>query len=115
MIKKSKNLRVNKAIRVYTLEEIKDKHLGKKGTGKRDAYELQLSEDVLRYKLGETLKSVRLRQQLTQEQLGDKIGVQKAQISRLEKSMENATLSTIMKVFKSLDVDVKVSIRIPNS
>ena len=82
--------------------------------GKRDAYELQLSEDILQYKLGETLKAVRLKKQLTQEQLGDRLGVQKAQISKLEKNMQNATLSTIIKVFKSLDVDLKVSIELPN-
>jgi len=28
--------------------------------------------------------------------------------------MQNATLSTIIKVFKSLDVDLKVSIKLPN-
>jgi len=104
----------NKKIRIYTLDEIKDRHLGKKGTGKRDAYELQLSEDILQYKLGETLKAVRLKKQLTQEQLGDRLGVQKAQISKLEKNMQNATLSTIIKVFRSLDVDFKVSIKLPN-
>jgi len=113
MIKKIKSSPGNKKPRIYTLEEIKEKHLGKKGTNKRDVYEVQLSEDVLQYKLGETLKAVRQQRQLTQEQLGDKIGVQKAQISKLEKNMQHATLSTIIKVFKSLNVDLKVSIELP--
>lgn len=34
-------------LKSYTLEEIKDQVIGKKGTPDRDAYELQLQRDVM--------------------------------------------------------------------
>jgi transcriptional regulator with XRE-family HTH domain len=38
---------------------------------------------------------------LTQEQLGEFIGVYKAQISKLESCTNNATIDTILKIFKA--------------
>ena len=40
-------------MKTYTLEQAKDKYLGKKGTAERDAYENQLRLDLI----GETIKN----------------------------------------------------------
>lgn len=92
----------NAKIKSYSPEELKDKHIGKKGTKARDNYEYELSVDVL----GFMIKKTRQERHLTQEQLGKLIGVQKAQISKLETSLHNATIDTILKVFTALKAQI---------
>lgn len=92
----------------YTLDEVKDEFLGKKGTPDRDKYEYDLKMEML----GELIKQTRKERNLTQEQLGELIGVQKAQISRLENHTGNVTLSTILKVFSSLKAKIKIQVEL---
>ena len=56
------------------------------------------------------IKSTRKERHLTQEQLGDLIGVQKSQISKLERNTKNVTIETILKVFRALKTNIKFSI-----
>jgi transcriptional regulator with XRE-family HTH domain len=56
---------------------------------------------------------VRLHYNLTQEQLGKLVGVQKAQISKLENNFTNARFETVLKVFKALNVKVNFSVELP--
>ena len=67
------------------LDDVLDKHFGKVGTPKRDAFESDVNEALHAYRLGEAIKKARIEQNLTQEQLGERIGVKRAQISKLEK------------------------------
>lgn len=64
----------------YTQDEVKDILIGKKGTPEWDKYE----SDLNLFLVGETIKRTRLEKNMTQEDLGKLIGVQKAQISRIE-------------------------------
>ena len=82
-------------------EDALDRDLGKVGTPKRDAFESSVDEAVYSYKLGEAIRKARLEQNLTQEELGERIGVKKAQISKLEKGY-SITISTMSRVFKAL-------------
>jgi len=50
-----------------------------------------------------------------QKQLGELVGVQKAQISRLESNASNVTMDTLMKVFSALKAKVKLQIELPNA
>ena len=52
------------------LDDVLDKHFGKVGTPKRDAFESDVDEALHAYRLGEAIKKARLEQNLTQEQLG---------------------------------------------
>ena len=87
-----------------SLDELTDKVFGKEGTAKRDAMEKQLTEEVNAYFVGETIRRMRQAQNLTQEQLGERIGVQRAQISRLEKGSSTITLPTLSRVFQALGI-----------
>jgi predicted transcriptional regulator len=91
-----------------TLGEMEDKYIGKPGTPERERYEFELSMEIL----GEKLKKIRKEKNLTQEQLGKLIGVQKAQISKLESGASSATISTITKVFRALKAKVTMQIEI---
>jgi DNA-binding XRE family transcriptional regulator len=81
-----------------------DKLWGKIGTPERDAMEAQLKEDVNSYFIGEAIKKMRQSQNLTQEELGERVGVQKAQISRLENGKSVITLPTMTRIFKALGI-----------
>ncbi|MDE6630587.1 MAG: helix-turn-helix domain-containing protein [Bacteroidales bacterium] len=91
------------AFKYRTFEELKDRNLGKVGTPERDAYEAEVRDAIQAYKIGEAIKNTRLSQHLTQEQLGKRIGVQRAQISRLEKG-RSISFSSLTRVFKALGV-----------
>ncbi|MDP3462467.1 MAG: helix-turn-helix transcriptional regulator [Bacteroidales bacterium] len=100
-----------KEIKTYTLAEMKDKFIGKFGTKERDEYEYELRMDVL----GKMIKAARLERNLTQEELGQLIGVQKAQISKLESSAKSATIDTIIKVFRALKAEINFNVKLEDN
>lgn len=95
-------------MKTYSLEELTDKYVGKKGTKKRDTFENELRLELL----GQTIKQVRKERNLTQEQLGELVGVKKSQISKIENSLTDARLDTILKVFKALNAKVKFNVEL---
>ncbi len=97
-----------KKLEIFPLELLKDESLGKIGTTLRDKYENELKLELL----GEMIKQVRKDRNLTQEELGRLVGVQKAQISKLERSTKNARLETIIKVFHALKAKVNFSVEL---
>mgnify|MGYP003041098158 FL=1 len=84
----------------YTLEEIEDEFIGVKGTPKRDKYETALND----FLIGEAIKQAREARNLTQEQLGELMGVKRAQISKIE-SGKSISFSTIVRAFKAMGVN----------
>ena len=97
-------------LKTYSLEEITDKHIGKRGTKKREAFEYELRMDLI----GEAIKQARKERHLTQEELGKLVGVKKAQISKLENSVTDARFETIIKVFKALDAKINFNVELMN-
>src|SRR5215510_1017346 len=93
-------------MKVYTLEEITDEVVGKIGTPERDKFEYEMTM----WRLGRMIKEARKQRNLTQSQLGKLVGVQKAQISKLESSANSATIGTILKVFKALKADIHFNV-----
>lgn len=100
-----------KELKTYSLAEMKDKHIGKVGTQERDEYEYELRMDVL----GKMIKTARQERNLTQEELGKLVGVQKAQISKLESSANSATIDTILKVFKALKAEINFNVKLEDN
>lgn len=90
-------------MKLYTLEEVTDELIGKKGTPERDKFDQEVAEAIHAYRIGEAIKQERLRQHLTQEELGERVGVKRAQISRLEKG-HSITIPTMSRVFKALGI-----------
>ena len=97
-------------LKTYSLEEITDKHIGKRGTKKREAFEYELRMDLI----GEAIKQARKERHLTQGELGQLVGVKKAQISKLENSVTDARFETIIKVFKALDAKINFNVELMN-
>ena len=99
---------MDKKMKTVSLNTMIDKHVGKLGTKRRDAFEHELRIDLL----GQAIKQVRQERNLTQEQLGELVGVQKAQISKIENSIKNARLDTILKVFDALGAKVNFQVEL---
>ncbi|NDP27888.1 MAG: helix-turn-helix transcriptional regulator [Flavobacterium sp.] len=97
-------------MKTTSLEELTDKHIGKVGTLKRDAFENELRLDLI----GQTIKEIRIERNLTQEQLGELVGVKKSQISKIENSLTDARFETILKVFKALNAKINFNIELSN-
>lgn len=95
-------------MKTYTLDQVQDELIGKKGTLERDIFEFELQMDLI----GKVIKQTRQERNLTQEELGKLIGVQKAQISRLENNAGNVTMDTLLRVFTALKAKVKLQVEL---
>ena len=95
-------------MKTYSLDEVTDKFVGKKGTTNRENFENELKIDLI----GQTIKQIRKERNLTQEQLGELVGVKKAQISKIENSTTDARFTTILKVFEALGAKVNFNVEL---
>ena len=100
-----------KELEMFSFDKIKDEFIGEVGTEKRTLYEQELQMEIL----GDLIKKVRLERNMTQEELGKLIGVQRAQISKLENNTTNVTIETILRVFSALKAKVNFNVEILNN
>lgn len=91
-------------MKTYTFDEVKDELLGKVGTSERDEHERKVAEAVNAFRLGEVVRERRLNQNLTQEELGKRMGVKKSQVSKLERG-DDMSLRSMRRVFRALGVE----------
>lgn len=96
-------------IKFSNFEDILDREYGPIGTPRRDNFEQKVDESVQLWKLGEAIKEARLSQNLTQEQLGQKVGIQKSQVSRLERG-RSISLSSITRIFKAMGIPLTLEV-----
>ena len=92
-------------MKTYTQEEMLDRTLGMKGTPERDEYDAMVYD----YLVGLAIRRAREAQNLTQQQLGERIGVQRSRICSIERG-SNLRLSTLRRVFSALGMEVKLDI-----
>ena len=102
-------MQTKKKMKTVSLDTMINKHVGKVGTPSRDTFEQELKLDLL----GSAIRQARLHQNLTQEQLGKLVGVQKAQISKLENNFTNSRFDTVIKVFNALHAKVNFKVELP--
>ena len=86
-------------MKFYTEEEALDRLLGVRGTPEREKYE----DDINNFLIGEAIKQIREAKNLTQEQLGELMGVKRAQISKIE-SGKSVNFSKIVRAFRAMGV-----------
>jgi HTH-type transcriptional regulator / antitoxin HipB len=73
-----------------------DKKYGKTGTSTREKYEQEFEA----FKLGVLIQEARKKQNLTQQQLAEKVGTTKNYISRIENNASDIRLSTLMRIIR---------------
>ncbi len=96
---------------IITLDQRLDRVYGLPGTPKRDAFDAGVELALV----GEAIKQARTSQGLSQAQLGERLGVGKAQISKLENNVRDARLSTIERVFRALGMKSTIKIELDPS
>jgi DNA-binding XRE family transcriptional regulator len=102
---------MDNSFKTISLDTMIDRHIGIRGTPKREAFENELRIDLL----GHAIKEARLERHLTQQQLGELVGVQKSQISKVENCIKNSRFETILKVFNALGTRVSFQVEMINS
>ena len=86
-------------MKLYTHEEMLDRVIGVRGTSEREKYE----DDVNNFLIGEAIKRTRESKNLTQEHLGQLMGVKRALISIIV-SGKSVNFSTIVRAFRAMGV-----------
>ena len=97
-------------MKLYTLNELMDRDIGPVGTPKRDEFERKLADELHAYHIGEAIKKARMAQSLTQEELGQRMGVQRAQVCRIE-SGKSITVASMMRAFKAMGIQVALEMK----
>ena len=96
---------------VSTLNQLKEKHYGKRGTKKSD----ELEAGYHNFKLGVMLHEARLEKGLTQKELAEKVGTTKSYISKIENNIKEARISTLHKIVElgfggHLELSIKIQL-----
>lgn len=94
-------------MKTYPLDQIIEEQIGAIGTQKRDLFESKIQFELI----GSKIKALRKEKGLTQNQLGELVGVQKAQISRIENNTSNVKITTLLKVLNALDAKLTWDIK----
>lgn len=81
---------------IKALAQLVDEQYGKKGTPKRDTFD----KGYETFKLGAMIHEARLQKGLTQEQLADRCGTNKAYISKVENNLKDVRISTLQKIIE---------------
>lgn len=97
-------------MKLYTLNELMDRDIGPIGTSKRDEFERKLADELHAYHIGEAIKKARMAQSLTQEELGQRMGVQRSQVCRIE-SGKSITVASMMRAFKAMGIQVALEMK----
>lgn len=96
-------------MKIKTLAELEDQYIGKNGTVEREHYEKELSD----LKIGYQIKEGRLKMDLTQEDLAERIGKKREFISRIENDGSNLTIKTLRDIVEvGLGGTLKIDVRI---
>ncbi len=95
-------------MKTYSLEDLTDQYIGKRGTSKRELFEQELRLELI----GDAIRKARKAKHLTQEQLGELVGVQKSQIAKIENSTTDARFSTVLRVFEALKAKVNFTVEL---
>lgn len=91
-------------MKLYSHEEMLNKTIGEHGTTKRANYDARMDA----FLMGETIKKARESKNMTQEELGKLMGVQKAQISKIESGKRDLSFSTIIRAFRAMGISAKL-------
>jgi DNA-binding XRE family transcriptional regulator len=94
---------------IQTLEQIKDRYYGQKGTQERDRIERELHA----LRIGLKIRNMRKKKSMTQSELAEKINKKRSFISKLENDGTNMTIKTLFDIVEyglggKLQIDVSI-------
>ena len=94
------------SLKLTPFEALEDKHYGKKGTVKRQAYETSFKEELI----GEIIKQIREKQHMTQDDLAQLLHVNKSNISKIENNLKSIRMDTFFRVLGALNTKMTIKL-----
>ena len=91
-------------LHLTAFNDLEDEPFGAPGTPDRTEYEDRVTLELL----PKSIREYRLCHHLTQDEMGQRLGVQKSQISKLERNPSNVTLATLRRMFEALNMRVQI-------
>ncbi|MDE0497017.1 MAG: helix-turn-helix transcriptional regulator [Acidimicrobiaceae bacterium] len=91
-----------------TIDDITERCLTAMGDDERAEYEESRQAVELAFRIGESIRELRLAADMSQRALARRMGTSQAQVARVEAGMVAATLSTLQRVATALDVALTV-------
>jgi transcriptional regulator with XRE-family HTH domain len=70
-------------------------------------YKVENEEKIFLKNIGNHLKKTRLEKKLSQEMLANDVGIPINQIGRIERAEISTSITTLFKIAKALDIDIK--------
>ncbi len=103
---------MSKKSNLKSIDQFVEERYGKKGTPKRD----KLDKGYELFKIGVLLQQARLKKGLTQEELADRCGTNKGNISKIENDVREVRISTLQKIVEEgLDGELQFKIKLRQS
>ena len=100
---------MNKTDNITNLDQLKEKHFGKKGTAKRD----ELESGYESFKIGTLIHEARIEKGMTQAELAERVGTTKSYISKIENNVKEIRFSTLQKIIElGLDGQIEFAIKL---
>lgn len=100
---------MSKKSNLKSIDQFVEERYGKKGTPKRD----KLDKGYELFKIGVLLQQARLKKGLTQEELADRCGTNKGNISKIENDVREVRISTLQKIVEEgLDGELEFRIKL---
>ena len=104
-----RKMKKNKNNNITTLDEILNKKYGERGASEREKWEQEFEA----FRLGVLIEEARTKLGMTQEELAEKCGTNKAYISRIENNASDIRLSTLMRIIqKGLGGHLKLTLQL---
>ena len=96
-------------MRTKTLSQLEDQYIGPRGSMQRDRYEKEISDLMIGYQI----RNGRLKLDMTQEDLAERIGKKREFISRIENDGSNLTIKTLRDIVEiglggTLNIEVSI-------
>ncbi|MBN1925237.1 MAG: helix-turn-helix transcriptional regulator [Prolixibacteraceae bacterium] len=90
-----------------SIDELINRDIGQPGTKEREKFDAKIQTSVIACQL----KELRKKQNITQQQLAEMVGIDKTQISKIEKGSRNLTIETISRIVKALGATFDLNIK----
>ena|SRR5215831_11527092 len=103
---KAKQLNQKTSLKLTSFESLENKYHGKKGTAKRETYEIAFKEELI----GEIIKQIREKQNLTQDELAQSLNINKSNISKIENNLKSIRMDTFFRVIEALNTKMTIKL-----
>ena len=92
-------------LKLHNASELLDAKYGKEGTDSREVF----NKEAISYYYGEILKERRKEMRLTQEQLSEKVGLNRSYIAKIEKGETDMQMSSFIRIAEALGLKLTLS------